>query len=131
LLLKQAVEIRRHLHKRITDFVKGKISSSLPKSSYFPGIISAPLHEFLSESISKNLAKAILIFNKKMRGYFTEEAQILAAETRTSSPIRIPRNNETLMHIETEGLFPCGEEQVMLVELFLLQLMEKTVRKQY
>jgi uncharacterized FAD-dependent dehydrogenase len=95
--------------QRITDFVKKKTSSSLPKSSYIPGIVSAPLHQVLPENISKNLAEAILIFNKKMKGYFTEEAQILAAETRTSSPVRIPRDKESLMHIEVEGLFPCGE----------------------
>jgi uncharacterized FAD-dependent dehydrogenase len=95
--------------QRITDFVKKKTSSSLPKSSYIPGIVSSPLHQILPESISDNLAKAVLIFEKKMKGYFTEEAQVLTAETRTSSPVRIPRNKESLMHIEIEGLFPCGE----------------------
>jgi uncharacterized protein len=95
--------------QRITDFVKGIISASLPKSSYIPGIVSTPLHELLSENISKKLAQAIVIFGKKMKGYFTEEAEILAAETRTSSPIRIPRDKETLMHNDILGLFPCGE----------------------
>lgn len=95
--------------QRITDFVKGKISQSLPKSSYIPGIISAPLHEILPKNIVEGIKKSLLIFDKKMKGYFTEEAQILAAETRTSSPIRIPRDNQTLMHVDVEGLFPSGE----------------------
>ena len=95
--------------QRITDFVKGKISSSLPKSSYIPGTISLPLHELLPKNIVDGLQKSLSIFDKKMRGYFTEEAQILAAETRTSSPIRVPRNNETFRHIEIQGLFPSGE----------------------
>jgi len=95
--------------QRITDFVKGKISSTLPKTSYIPGVVSSPLHEILPKQIVDGLTKSLIVFDKKMRGYLTNEAQILAAETRTSSPIKIPRNNETLMHIETEGLFPCGE----------------------
>jgi uncharacterized FAD-dependent dehydrogenase len=95
--------------QRITDFVKGKISQSLPKSSYIPGTISQPLHELLPKTIYNGLKKSLIVFDKKMRGYFTEEAQILAAETRTSSPIRIPRYNESMMHVEIEGLFPCGE----------------------
>ena len=95
--------------QRITDFVKRKISSTLPKSSYIPGIVSSPLHEILPKSIVSGLQKSLTVFDKKMKGYFTEEAQILAAETRTSSPIRIPRDNETLMHTEIKGLFPSGE----------------------
>jgi len=95
--------------QRITDFVKNKISSTLPQSSYIPGTISSPLHEILPIKIAEGLRKSLIIFDKKMKGYFTEEAQILAAETRTSSPIRIPRDSKTLMHVEVEGLFPCGE----------------------
>lgn len=95
--------------QRITDFVKREISKTLPDTSYIPGTISSPLHEILPKKIAEGLRKSLLIFDKKMKGYFTEEAHILAAETRTSSPIRIPRNNETLMHVEVEGLFPCGE----------------------
>ncbi len=95
--------------QRVTDFVKGKISSTLPKSSYYPGTISSPLHEILPNQIAMGLKKSLLVFDKKMRGYLTEEAQILAAETRTSAPIKIPRDNETLMHIDIDGLFPCGE----------------------
>lgn len=95
--------------QRVTDFVERKISQSLPKTSYIPGIISSPLHEILPKNISDGLRKSLKIFDRKMKGYLSEEAQLLAAETRTSSPIRIPRNNETLMHVEVEGLFPCGE----------------------
>ena len=95
--------------QRITDFVKGEISKTLPESSYIPGTISSPLHEILPKQIVEGIRKSLLIFDKKMKGYFTEEAQILAAETRTSSPVRIPRDSKTLMHVEIEGLFPCGE----------------------
>jgi hypothetical protein len=95
--------------QKITDFVSGKISQSLPKTSYIPGTISSPLHEILPSNIADGLRKSFGLFDKKMRGYFTEEAQILAAETRTSSPVRIPRDNETLMHVEVKGLFPAGE----------------------
>ncbi len=95
--------------QRITDFVKRELSKSLPDTSYIPGTISSPLHQILPKQIAEGLRKSLLIFDKKMKGYFTEESQILAAETRTSSPIRIPRDNETLMHVEVEGLFPCGE----------------------
>ncbi|KAF0139024.1 MAG: FAD dependent oxidoreductase [Stygiobacter sp.] len=102
-------KIQRAPAQRITDFVKGITSNSLPKTSYIPGTISSPLHELLPEQIANGLKQSLFIFDKKMKGYLTEEAQILAAETRTSSPIKIPRNSETLMHVEVEGLFPCGE----------------------
>ena len=95
--------------QKVTDFVKGKISSSLNNTSYIPGIVSSPLHEILPPKIVKSLQKSLGYFGKKMRGYYTEEAQILAAETRTSSPIRIPRDPKSLMHVEIEGLFPAGE----------------------
>ncbi|MFA7228921.1 MAG: FAD-binding protein [Melioribacteraceae bacterium] len=95
--------------QRITDFVNKQISSTLPKSSYIPGTISSPLHELLPQKISEGLRKGLLIFENKMRGYFTNEAQILAAETRTSSPVRIPRDHQSLMHLEIHGLFPAGE----------------------
>lgn len=95
--------------QRVTDFLNKKLSSTLPATSYIPGVISSPLHEILPRNIVNGITKALYIFNKKMKGYITEEAQLLAPETRTSSPIRIPRNSETLMHVETEGLFPCGE----------------------
>ncbi len=95
--------------QRITDFVNRKISQSVPQSSYIPGTTLAPLHEMLPKEISRRLRKSLQIFNKSMKGYFTEEAQILAVESRTSSPLRIPRDRETLMHIDIKGLFPSGE----------------------
>jgi uncharacterized FAD-dependent dehydrogenase len=95
--------------QRITDFVYNKLSTNLPKSSYLPGIISSPLHEILPKQIVHRLRKSLLIFNKRMKGYYTEEAQILAVESRTSSPIRIPRDPKTLMYVQIEGLFPSGE----------------------
>lgn len=95
--------------QRITDFVNGRISSTLPSSSYIPGTISKPLHEILPTVIVNGLKKSLTVFDKKMKGYLTEEAQILAAETRTSSPVRIPRNPESMMHADVEGLFPCAE----------------------
>lgn len=95
--------------QRITDFVNKKVSLTLPKTSYIPGTVSSPLHEILPIKITEGLRKSLHIFDKKMKGYLTEEALILAAETRTSSPIRIPRDNGTLMHVGVEGLFPCGE----------------------
>ncbi|MEW6652092.1 MAG: FAD-dependent protein [Bacteroidota bacterium] len=95
--------------QRITDFIKGKTSSALPKTSYIPGVVSSPLHELLPKQISNGIKQSIFIFDKKKRGYLTEEAQFLGAETRTSSPVKIPRDSKSLMHIEVEGLFPCGE----------------------
>lgn len=95
--------------QRMTDFVNGKTSSSLPDSSYIPGLFPAPLHHLLPEFIYAKLRRGVLNFGKKMKNYFTEEANVIGTESRTSSPIRIPRNKETLMHVEIEGLFPCGE----------------------
>ena len=95
--------------QRITDFVYKRISKSIPRNSYVPGTVSAPLHDLLPKEISKRLRKSLEIFNKRMKGYFTDEAQILAVESRTSSPLRIPRDKETLMHTEIKGLFPSGE----------------------
>ncbi|MEI7811789.1 MAG: FAD-dependent monooxygenase [Ignavibacteria bacterium] len=95
--------------QRVTDFVNGITSSTLPESSYIPGIISSPLHSILPKNIVQGLIAALIVFGKKMKGYYTEEAQLLAAETRTSSPVRIPRDKESLMHLEIKGLFPAGE----------------------
>ncbi len=95
--------------QRITDFVNKRMSNSLPATSYIPGIKSVPLHQIFPKEIVKRLSKSLLIFNKKMKGYFTSDAQILAVESRTSSPVRILRNRETLMHVDVEGLFPAGE----------------------
>lgn len=95
--------------QKATDFVNKKLSKFLNESSYIPGLTSAPLHSALPEFITKRLTKALLIFNNKMKGYFSDEAQIVATESRTSSPIRIPRDKETNMHPYVKGLFPCGE----------------------
>jgi uncharacterized protein len=95
--------------QRMTDFVEGKLSTDLPKSSYIPGVLSAPLHEVLPPFLSKSLREALVTVDKKMKGYFTSEAQILAGESRTSSPVRIPRDPETFMHPDIEGFFPSGE----------------------
>ena len=95
--------------QRMTDFVKKKISKNLPASSYIPGLHPAPLHELLPKNIYEKLSKGVTIFGKKMKGYFTEEANMIGTESRTSSPIRIPRDKITFMHKDAEGLFPCGE----------------------
>jgi len=95
--------------QRMTDFVKKRISKDLPNTSYIPGLIEAPVHELLPESISKKLRVGMQEFGRKMNGYFTEQANIIGTESRTSSPVRIPRNPKTLMHQDAEGLFPCGE----------------------
>ncbi len=95
--------------QRVSDFIISRTSSSLPPSSYIPGTISYPIHELLPKSISHRLIKSLEIFNKKMKGFITEEAQLLAPETRTSSPLRIPRDKETLMHIKLNGFFPTAE----------------------
>lgn len=95
--------------QRMNDFVRGKISEDLPKSSYVPGTVSAPLHELLPPFVADRLRKAFLEFNKKMHGYYTSDALLLAVESRTSSPVRIPRDSETMQHISLEGIYPCGE----------------------
>ncbi len=95
--------------QRLTDFVNGKISATLPKSSYIPGLLSAPLHELLPPLIYKRLQQGVLDFGKKMRGYYTEDANVIGTESRTSSPVRIPREHDTYEHPQVKGLFPCGE----------------------
>ena len=95
--------------QRLDDFVKGKVSSDLPGTSYIPGIYSAPLHQLLPTFIYQHLQKGVQDFGRKMRGYYTKEAVVIGTESRTSSPIRIPRSRTTYMHEEIAGLFPCGE----------------------
>lgn len=95
--------------QRLTDFVHGKVSTTLPDCSYIPGLISAPLHELLPPFIYQKLRMGVIDFGKKMKGYYTEEANVIGTESRTSAPIRIPRNRETYMHPQITGLFPCGE----------------------
>ena len=95
--------------QRMADFVNGKLSYDLPKSSYAPGLISSPLHFWLPKMISKRLQERFKTFGRNAHGFLTNEAVLIAVETRTSSPVRIVRNRETLQHIRIQGLFPCGE----------------------
>ncbi len=95
--------------QRLVDFSSGKRSANLPVTSYKPGIQSVELGGVLPEFIYKSLQKGFEEFGKSMKGYFTNEAMVHATESRTSSPVRIPRNPETLEHIQIKGLYPCGE----------------------
>jgi uncharacterized FAD-dependent dehydrogenase len=95
--------------QRLVDFTQSKLSASLPGCSYLPGIHSTSLKEVLPSFIYKNLQEAFKEFGKKMKGYLTNEAVVVAAESRTSSPVRIPRDNETLQHPQIKNLYPCGE----------------------
>lgn len=95
--------------QRMMDFVNGVVSANFPKTSYQPGIASVDLNEVLPPLLSKRLKKAFVAFGRKMKGYYTNDAVLHAPESRTSSPISIPRNAETLEHIEISGLYPCGE----------------------
>lgn len=95
--------------QRMVDFCENKISSSLPECSYLPGIHSNSLKEVLPSFIYKNLQQAFREFGKKMNGYYTNEAVIVAAESRTSSPVRIPRDPLTLQHSQVKNFYPCGE----------------------
>ena len=94
--------------QRLTDFVDGKLSNTLNDCSYQPGLKSAPLHSLLPKIIGGRLRTGLKEFGKKMNGYYTEEANVIGVESRTSSPVSIPRK-ENLEHTEIEGLYPCGE----------------------
>lgn len=95
--------------QRMADFVNNRLSYDLPKSSYAPGLISSPLHFWLPSFVSKRLQEGFKTFGKNAHGFLTNEATLIAMETRTSSPVRIVRDRETLQHIRIQGLFPCGE----------------------
>ena len=95
--------------QRLVDFVEGKISQNLPVTSYKPGVTSADLREVFPEFIHKTLQSGFKEFGKSMHGYLTNEAIVHAPESRTSSPVRIPRDSKTLEHVQIKGLFPCGE----------------------
>ena len=95
--------------QRVEDFVHGRLSPELNPTSYIPGLISAPLHTILPRFIYERLKQGLIDIDKKMKGYLTNKANIIGVESRTSAPIRIPREPETLMHPEIFGLFPCGE----------------------
>lgn len=95
--------------QRMADFVNNRLSYDLPKSSYAPGLISSPLHFWMPSFVSKRLQEGFKAFGKNAHGFLTNEATLIAMETRTSSPVRIVRDRETLMHVRIQGLFPCGE----------------------
>jgi uncharacterized FAD-dependent dehydrogenase len=95
--------------QRLTDFVKAQLSKDLAGTSYIPGLLSAPLHQLLPPAIYQRLQQGVQVFGRKMKGYFTAEANVIATESRTSSPVRIPRDSGSYMHQEVEGLFPSGE----------------------
>ncbi len=94
---------------RLPDFVAGRISDDLPDSSYIPGLYGARLDQLLPKNIYLRLRDGIKTFGRKMKGYYTEEAVVIGAESRTSSPLRIPRDRQTYMHEDARALFPCGE----------------------
>ena len=95
--------------QRMHDFVNRKLSTDLPVTSYSPGLIASPLHFWMPKFVTTRLAEGFQTFGQRSRGFLTNEAQLIATETRTSAPVRIPRNGETLAHVRLEGLYPCGE----------------------
>jgi len=95
--------------QRMADFVNNRLSYDLPKSSYSPGLISSPLHFWLPPFVGKRLQEGFKKFGQMSHGFLTNEAVMIAVETRTSAPVRIVRHLETLQHVEVGGLFPCGE----------------------
>ncbi len=95
--------------QRMTDFVRGRLSADLPASSYTPGVIASPIHFWMPRFISSRMQQALQFFGQRAHGFLTDEALLVGAETRTSSPVRIPRDRETLCHPVVAGLYPCGE----------------------
>ncbi|MDC0204878.1 NAD(P)/FAD-dependent oxidoreductase, partial [Flavobacteriales bacterium] len=106
---KLAGETQKAPAQRLTDFINNKLSTDIPETSYFPGTTSSKLSEILPMFINQYLQEGFKQFGKQMNGYLTNEAVVLAPESRSSSPVRIPRDRETLQHPQIEGLFPCGE----------------------
>ncbi len=95
--------------QRMYDFVNNRKSNSLPETSYTPGVVSSPLHEWMPKFVSTRLQEAFKKVGKTYNGYLTNEAILLAVESRTSSPVRILRDKDTLQHVEIKNLYPCGE----------------------
>lgn len=95
--------------QRMEDFTKKKLSYDLPATSYAPGLVSSPLHFWLPPFIAGRLSKGFQQFGRYSRGFLTNEAVMIGVETRTSAPVRILRDKETLQHVRIKGLFPCGE----------------------
>ncbi len=94
---------------RMTSFVEGKLSKKLNSSSYIPGLFIAPLHQLLPKFVNQRIVKGMKKIGENVRGFYTKEANVIGVESRTSAPVRIPRNKENLMHDDMEALFPCGE----------------------
>lgn len=95
--------------QRMHDFVNGKLSYDIPRTSYAPGVVSSPLHFWMPEGIAKRLREGFKTFGRQRKGFLTNEAVMIGVETRTSAPVRITRDSETLQHVTIEGLFPAGE----------------------
>lgn len=95
--------------QRMMDFTRKKLSYDLPETSYSPGLVSSPLHFWMPKFVGERLSQGFQLFGKSSRGFLTNEAVMIAVETRTSAPVRIVRDAETLQHVTVEGLFPCGE----------------------
>lgn len=122
--------------QRMVDFVNGVVSADFPKTSYQPGIKSVDLNQVLPKLLSSRLKKAFIAFGKKMNGYYTNEAVLHAPESRTSSPVSIPRDTETLEHIKTKGLYPCGEGAgyaggIISAAIDGINCMDKIIEKYY
>ena len=95
--------------QRMVDFIQNKVSNSIPKTSYVPGTTSVEMGQVFPSFLTQILREGFSEFGKSMRGYLTNEAILHAPESRTSSPVRIPRDSETLEHVQVKGLYPCGE----------------------
>ena len=93
----------------MADFVNGRLSASLPSSSYVPGLVGSPLHFWLPECIGSRLREGFRHFGAQRHGFLTNEAIVIGVETRTSSPVRIVRHADSLQHLRIKGLYPCGE----------------------
>jgi uncharacterized FAD-dependent dehydrogenase len=95
--------------QRMEDFIQGKLSHDLPENSYLPGLVSVNIQDVLSPDIHQRIRESLVVLGKKLKGFRTNEAILVGVESRTSSPIRIPRYSDSLQHIDVENLFPCGE----------------------
>ena len=95
--------------QRMADFCSRRLSAGLPESSYAPGLVASPLHFWMPGFIARRLAQGFRVFGRNAHGFLTNEAVMIGVETRTSSPVRILRDKDTLQHVRVQGLFPCGE----------------------